>query len=394
MYLSDMHTHSIASGHGTECTITNMARAAAEKGLRLLGITDHGPGTLAAGTSSYFRSLTYSPKKHFGVELLYGIELNILDRSGTVDLDQELLCKLDYAIASMHAWNYRCGTRAENTEAFINVMKNPCVKILGHSDNTHYPVNYDALARVARETGTIFEINEASLAPYGYRGDTRENCFEILRCCRKYDLPLLLSSDSHGPEHIGDFTCAAEFVHQAMFPEQLGKVDLDQFVEAVNKVEPGLIRTEADELTYSLHIMVRYELEKALMQGTLAVADLPAAWNAKYKEYLGVDVPDDAHGCLQDIHWSMGDIGYFPSYALGSAYGAQALDDLRKTNDFDAQWANGDVEPLKAALKERVWQWGSMKEPAWLVESLCGGKFDPHHFTDYLKKKYTELYEL
>ena len=172
MYLSDMHTHSIASGHGTECTITNMARAAAGKGLRLLGITDHGPGTLAAGTSSYFRSLTYSPKKHFGVDLLYGIELNILDRKGTVDLDQELLCKLDYAIASMHTWNYRPGTRDENTEAFVNVMKNPCVKILGHSDNTHYPVNYDVLARTARETGTIFEINEASLAPYGYRGDT------------------------------------------------------------------------------------------------------------------------------------------------------------------------------------------------------------------------------
>lgn len=103
MYLSDMHTHSIASGHGTECTITNMARAAAGKGLRLLGITDHGPGTLAAGTSSYFRSLTYSPKKHFGVDLLYGIELNILDRNGSIDLDQELLCKLDYAIASMHS---------------------------------------------------------------------------------------------------------------------------------------------------------------------------------------------------------------------------------------------------------------------------------------------------
>ena len=149
MYLSDMHTHSIASGHGTE------------------------------------------------------------------------LCKLDYAIASMHSWNYRCGTRAENTEAFINVMKNPCVKILGHSDNTHYPVNYDVLARAAKETGTIFEINEASLAPYGYRGDTRENCFEILHYCRKYRLPLLLSSDSHGPEHIGDFTYAADFVHQAMFPESL-----------------------------------------------------------------------------------------------------------------------------------------------------------------------------
>ena len=190
------------------------------------------------------------------------------------------------------------------------------------------------------------------------------------------------------------------FVHylyptlKELFPAQLADVSAEEIWRAVNRAEPGLIRTEADELTYSLHIMVRYELEKALMQGTLAVADLPAAWNAKYKEYLGVDVPDDAHGCLQDIHWSMGDIGYFPSYAPGSAYGAQALDDLRKTNDFDAQWANGDVEPLKAALKERVWQWGSMKEPAWLVESLCGGKFDPHHFTDYLKKKYTELYEL
>ena len=147
------------------------------------------------------------------------------------------------------------------------------------------------------------------------------------------------------------------FVHylyptlKELFPAQLADVSAEEIWRAVNRAEPGLIRTEADELTYSLHIMVRYELEKALMQGTLAVADLPAAWNAKYKEYLGVDVPDDAHGCLQDIHWSMGDIGYFPSYALGSAYGAQALDDLRKTNDFDAQWANGDVEPLKAALE-------------------------------------------
>mgnify|MGYP000752552036 CR=1 FL=1 len=178
-----------------------------------------------------------------------------------------------------------------------------------------------------------------------------------------------------------------------LFPELSGHT-AEEFYRAINKAEPSLIRTEADELTYSLHIMVRYELEKALIQGTLAVADLPAAWNAKYKEYLGVDVPDDAHGCLQDIHWAMGDIGYFPSYALGSAYGAQAIDDLRKTHDFDAEWARGDMEPLKAALKERVWQWGSMKEPQWLVESLCGGPFDPHHFTDYLKRKYTELYAL
>ena len=128
MYLSDMHTHSIASGHGTECTITNMARAAAEKGLRLLGITDHGPGTLAAGTSSYFRSLTYSPKKHFGVELLYGIELNILDRSGTVDLDQELLCKLDYAIASMDCLELPLRYQSRKHRSFYQCNEKPLCK--------------------------------------------------------------------------------------------------------------------------------------------------------------------------------------------------------------------------------------------------------------------------
>ena len=110
MYLSDIHTHSIASGHGTTCTISDMAKAASQKGLKLLGITDHGPATLAAGTSSYFRSLIYSPRKRFDVELLYGIELNILDTDGKTDLPQELLDKLDYAIASMHYQNFRPAT--------------------------------------------------------------------------------------------------------------------------------------------------------------------------------------------------------------------------------------------------------------------------------------------
>ena len=179
-----------------------------------------------------------------------------------------------------------------------------------------------------------------------------------------------------------------------LFPQQLNGVTEEEVYRAVNRAEPSLIRTEADELTYSLHIMVRYELEKALMQGTLTVADLPAAWNAKYKEYLGVDVPDDTHGCLQDIHWAMGDMGYFPSYALGSAYSAQAVDDLRKTMDLDAQWAEGNMQPLKDALRSRVWQHGRAKEPQWLVQSLCGGAFDAAHYTNYLKNKYTELYGL
>lgn len=221
MYLSDIHTHSIASGHGTSCTISDMAKKAAQKGLKLLGVTDHGPATLAAGTPSYFRSLTFSPKKRFGVELLFGIEVNILDREGHIDLEEELLGKLDYAIASMHAQNYTSGTVQENTLAYLNAMKHPSVKVLGHCDNPHFPVDYEVLASHALEYGVIFEINEASLAPYGYRGDTRANNAEILRCCAKYQVPIVLSSDSHGREHIGDFSCAADFVHQAMFPESL-----------------------------------------------------------------------------------------------------------------------------------------------------------------------------
>lgn len=204
------------------CTISDMAKAASSKGLKLLGITDHGPGYLAAGTSSYFRSLTYSPRKRFNVELLYGIELNILDVNGKVDLEQELLEKLDYAIASMHLQNFRPAGREENTQAFLNVMKNPVVKILGHIDNTQYELDYDAIIKAAGENGVIPEINEASLAPYGYRvipGAIVPKFFAaaVNICC-----PVILSSDSHGAAHIGDFIYAADFVHQAMFP---GKPD-------------------------------------------------------------------------------------------------------------------------------------------------------------------------
>ena len=221
MYLSDIHAHSIASGHATTCTITDMAKKASKAGLKLLGITDHGPATLAAGTPSYFRSLSYSPRKRFGVDLLFGVELNVLNTDGKVDLEKELLEKLDYAIVSMHAQNFRPLTREANTIAFLNAMKNPAVKVLGHCDNTQYPLNYDVLVKSAKENGVILEINEASLAPYGYRGDTRYNAFEILRCSAKHHNPIVLSSDSHGTEHIGDFTYAADFVHQAMFPESL-----------------------------------------------------------------------------------------------------------------------------------------------------------------------------
>ena len=189
------------------------------------------------------------------------------------------------------------------------------------------------------------------------------------------------------------------FVHaifpkvKEFFPQQLKDVDAEMFYRAVNKAQPSLIRTEADELTYSLHIMVRYEIEKQLIGGTLAVGDIPAEWNRLYKEYLGIDVPDDRRGCLQDSHWSGGSFGYFPSYALGSAYGAQMLRNMEKDVDVWGSVGKGDLSPVTAWLREKVHQYGSLLEPAQIVENACG-VFDPTVYTDYLTEKYSELYGL
>ena len=180
---------------------------------------------------------------------------------------------------------------------------------------------------------------------------------------------------------------------QEFFPEQLGNVTAEQMYRAVNKAQPSLIRTEADELTYCLHVAVRYEIEKQLIGGTLAVKDIPAEWNRLYKEYLGVDVPDDTHGCLQDSHWSGGMIGYFPSYALGSAYASQMLSNMEKELDVYGDVAKGDLTAVSAWLGEKIHKYGSVIEPAQIIENACG-EFDPTIFTDYLAKKFGELYNL
>jgi len=179
-----------------------------------------------------------------------------------------------------------------------------------------------------------------------------------------------------------------------LFPEQLADVDETMFYRAVNKAQPSLIRTEADELTYALHVMVRYEIEKQLIAGTLPVREVPAAWKRLYREYLGVDVPDDRRGCLQDSHWSGGSIGYFPSYALGSAYGPQMLKKMEEDlGDIWTDVAKGDLSKVTSWLREHIHRHACFYKPGELFESVCG-KFDAKYYTDYLTEKYGKLYSL
>ena len=178
---------------------------------------------------------------------------------------------------------------------------------------------------------------------------------------------------------------------QELFPSLEGHT-AREFYRAVNKAQPSLIRVDADEITYSLHIMVRYELEKKMMSGELAVRDLPAAWNALYKEYLGVDVPDDTHGVLQDSHWSGGSIGYFPSYALGSAYGAQFLRKMKESFDPDACLRKGDFAPINNWNREQIWRYGSLYPSDKLLQKVLGEPFDPDVYLEYLEAKAKDVY--
>lgn len=176
---------------------------------------------------------------------------------------------------------------------------------------------------------------------------------------------------------------------QKYFPAQLGSTDFDTFYKAINKVSPSLVRTVSDEITYHFHIMVRYEIEKGLLTGDIKVKDLPEFWNARYKEYLGVDVPSDQQGVLQDVHWSHGSIGYFPTYSLGSFYAAQWHHSIKKAfPDFNDRVQSGDLLFIKNWLQENVYQYGRLKSSKELCTDISGEPLNFKYFLDYAKSKY------
>jgi len=179
------------------------------------------------------------------------------------------------------------------------------------------------------------------------------------------------------------------------FPAQLGGVTAETFYRAVNVVEPSLIRVDADEVTYSLHIILRFELERKLFNGTLAVRDVPSEWNRAMKDILGIVPPNDAEGVLQDVHWSIGAFGYFPSYALGNIYGLQLWNAMRRdVPGVDGDLRNGRYQLPLEWFRQRIHEQGRRSPPADLVRSVCGESIDSKAFIDYLETKYTELYGL
>jgi carboxypeptidase Taq len=184
-------------------------------------------------------------------------------------------------------------------------------------------------------------------------------------------------------------------VLQGYFEGQLKNISLEQFYKGINLVQPSLVRTEADELTYHFHVYIRYELEKQLIEGTVSAADIPAYWNDLYKKYLDVDVPDDKKGCLQDVHWSHGSFGYFPTYSLGSFYAAQFYaTSNHQLKNLHAEIEQGNTRPLLDWLRKNIHSKGRFFTSEQLCEDVTGRGLDVSYFLNYLLQKYTAIYTL
>ena len=218
--LLDLHTHSIASGHAYS-SIQEMAQAAAQKGLQILGITEHAPSLPGACESIYFRNLHVIPRLMYGVRLLMGVELNILDTHGTLDLDERHYRCCDLRIAGVHILCWQGGTRLQNTDGMLAAIHNPWTHIISHPGDGTAELLFEPIVLAARETQTLLEINSSSMIPLRKKESARPNNLEILRLCRKYDVPIILGSDAHISFSIADYQYALPLLAETDFPDEL-----------------------------------------------------------------------------------------------------------------------------------------------------------------------------
>lgn len=218
--IADLHTHTVASGHAYSTLMENLQSAAA-RGLDFLGSSDHAPGMDHTTDLSFFYNLKVLPIREKGVRLLRGTELNVLDGDGQIDLPDELLSRLDYAITSLHVPIFEPGDAEYNTLALLKSAAHPKVKIIGHPEDSRYPKDFDLLAREAALRGKALELNNASLTPFSFRQNGKENALKMLAACRRYQAPIVVNSDCHICCDIGECGYAMALLLETDFPEEL-----------------------------------------------------------------------------------------------------------------------------------------------------------------------------
>ncbi len=216
----DMHTHTLASGHAFS-TLQEMAHAASDKGLKLLGITEHTPGIPGTCDLIYFRNLHVVPRQMYGIELMLGAEINILDRDGNIDADETLMKLLDLRIAGIHSLCFEPGTREENTQGMIRVIRHPYIQIISHPGDGTAQLDFEPIVLASKEWGTLLEINNSSLKPTRNKVDARDNNLEILRLCKQYEVPVILGSDAHISFDIANYGYLYPLLQETEFPEAL-----------------------------------------------------------------------------------------------------------------------------------------------------------------------------
>lgn len=216
----DVHTHTVASGHAFS-TLQEMARAAAEKGLKLLGITEHAPGIPGTCAPIYFRNLHVVPRHIYGIELMLGAEINVLDCEGNIDMDDKMMSVLDHRIAGIHSLCYRHGTREQNTAGLEKVIRNPWIDIISHPGDGTADLLFEPLVIAAKESHTLLEINNSSLKPIRHKDSAKDNNLEILRLCKAYGVPVILGSDAHISFDIAEYGFLFPLLQATEFPEDL-----------------------------------------------------------------------------------------------------------------------------------------------------------------------------
>jgi carboxypeptidase Taq len=296
----------------------------------------------------------------------------------------------------------------------VDQQKAFCVELLKHFgfnaeawrlDPTVHPFASNSATQDIRITTRYYEhfINPAlfgSMHEFGHGLYEHQigPALERTPLCRGASLGLHESQSRMWENLVGRSRAFWQFMYpklQAAFPSPLGNVEMETFYRAVNKVQPSFIRVEADEATYSLHIILRFELEQEIMEGRIALKELPQAWNARFKEYFGLEVPNDAEGVLQDIHWSGGMIGYFPTYSLGSIIACQVWEKIMADlPDLYEQFGRGEFGALREWLRVHLHQHGRKFTPPETLRRVVGGPIDVKPFVKYLKGKFGDIYEI